>query len=57
MEEIVNLIAQYGFSVVLIAWMIFKDYKFNENILGVLEKIQVILGKLETYHGKEANEE
>jgi hypothetical protein len=23
--------------------MIFKDYKFNENILAVLDKIQVVL--------------
>lgn len=53
MEEIARVISNYGFSVVLLAWMIFKDYKYNENILGVLEKIQVILGKLETWHNAE----
>jgi hypothetical protein len=30
--------------------MIFKDYKFNENILAVLDKMQLVLAKLETWH-------
>lgn len=53
MEEIVNIISNYGFSAVLLAWLIYKDYKFNENILAVLEKIQLVLGKLETWHSAE----
>ena len=53
MEEIANAITNYGFSAILLAWMIFKDYKFNENILGVLDKIQVVLAKLETWHNTE----
>lgn len=53
MEEIAQVVSNYGFSVVLLAWMIYKDYKFNENILGVLEKINVILAKLETWHNAE----
>lgn len=53
MEEIAQVVSNYGFSVVLLAWMIYKDYKFNENILGVLEKINVILAKLETWHSAE----
>lgn len=50
MEEIAQVISNYGFSVVLLAWMIYKDYKFNENILAVLDKINVVLAKLETWH-------
>lgn len=50
MEEIASVISNYGFSVVLLAWMIYKDYKFNENILAVLDKIQIVLAKLETWH-------
>lgn len=50
MEEIAQVVSNYGFSVVLLAWMIYKDYKFNENILAVLDKIQVVLAKLETWH-------
>lgn len=53
MEEIAQAITNYGFSAILLAWMIFKDYKFNENILAVLDKIQVVLAKLETWHNAE----
>lgn len=53
MEEIAQAITNYGFSAILLAWMIFKDYKFNENILAVLDKIQVVLAKLETWHSAE----
>ena len=53
MEELASVIANYGFSVVLLAWMIYKDYKFNDNILVILDKMQVILAKLETWHSKE----
>ncbi len=57
MEEIANVISNYGFSVVLLAWMIYKDYKFNENILAVLDKMQVVLAKLETWHNAEGVKE
>lgn len=53
MEEIAQAITNYGFSAILLAWIIFKDYKFNENILAVLDKIQVVLAKLETWHSAE----
>lgn len=53
MNEIAEAIQNYGFSVILLAWMIYKDYKFNENILAVLDKIQVVLAKLETWHSAE----
>lgn len=56
MEEVAQAISNYGFSVVLLAWMIYKDYKFNENILSVLDKIQVVLTKLETWHSAEGQE-
>lgn len=52
-EEIAQVVSNYGFSVVLLAWMIYKDYKFNENTLAVLDKIQVVLTKLETWHNAE----
>ena len=56
MEEIARVISNYGFSVVLLAWMIYKDYKFNGQILSCLEKINTILTKLETWHSAEVQE-
>lgn len=53
MEAIAQIVSNYGFSVVLLAWMIYKDYKFNENILAVLDKINTVLAKLETWHNAE----
>lgn len=53
MEEIASAITNYGFSAILLAWMIFKDYKFNENILAVLNKMENLLTRLETWHNAE----
>ena len=56
MNEIAQAITNYGFSAILLAWMIYKDYKFNENILGVLNKMEALLTKLETWHSQESGE-
>lgn len=53
MEAIAQAITNYGMSVVLLAWMIYKDYKFNANILTVLDKMTVVLTRLETWHNVE----
>ena len=53
MEAIAEAITNYGFSVVLLAWMIYKDYKFNENILNVLTEVKDVLAELRTWHAKE----
>lgn len=46
MEEIVNLIVTYGMSVVIIAYFLFKDYKFNASITSILSEIKEILAIL-----------
>lgn len=46
MEDMVNLIVSNGMSVVIIAYFLFKDYKFNEQIISVLEKINETLAIL-----------
>lgn len=53
MKEIAQSISNYGFSAILLAWMIYKDYKFNESILAILSKMEVVLAKLETWHSAE----
>lgn len=57
MEEIAQALTNYGFSAVLLAWMIYKDYKFNSSILDVLDKVQQVLAKLETWHTAEGRTE
>lgn len=56
MEEIAQAISNYGFSAILLAWMIFKDYKFNDNILAILNKMETLLTKLETWHSSEVSD-
>ena len=51
MEQIVNLIMSNGLGVVLVGYFIFKDYKFNEQIINVLGEMKEVLTALKTYHG------
>lgn len=53
MEELVNLIVSNGMSVVIIAYFLYKDYKFNDSILKVLGEVKEVLSSLKTYHEKE----
>ena len=45
-DAIVQAVTTNGMGVVLLAYFIYKDYKFNANIINVLDKINVILAKL-----------
>lgn len=53
MEAIAQAITNYGFSVVLLAWMIYKDYKFNDSILAILTEVKEVLAELRTWHNAE----
>lgn len=51
--DLINLIATNGIAVVIIAYFLYKDYKFNGQILNVLGETKEILAVLKTYHAKE----
>lgn len=53
MDEIMQAITNHGFSVVLLAWMIYKDYKFNDSILAILTEVKEVLSELRTWHRAE----
>ena len=53
MENIVQLITTNGMGVVLLAYFLFKDYKFNQKIIDVLDKMNTVLTRLETWHNAE----
>lgn len=46
MNDIVNLIVNSSTSVVVIAYFIFRDYKFNNKLVEYLAKIEQILDEL-----------
>lgn len=56
MENIVNLIMSNGLGVVLVGYFIFKDYKFNEQIITVLGEMKEVLTALKTFHGMNDSE-
>jgi hypothetical protein len=43
MNDIVNLIVNSSVSVVVIAYFIFRDYKFNNKLVEALAKIEQLL--------------
>lgn len=52
-EEMVNLAVNNGMSVIIIAYFLYKDYKFNEQILNVLGEVKEVLSALQTWHQAE----
>lgn len=52
MDQIAQLITNYGFSTILLAWMLFKDFKFNQGISTVLGEIKEVLAQLRATHNK-----
>ena len=46
MNDIVNLIINSSTSVVVIAYFIFRDYKWNNQLIQTLTKIETLLEEL-----------
>ncbi len=51
MNDIVNLIINSSTSVVIIAYFIFRDYKWNNKLVETLTKIETILDDMNTRKG------
>lgn len=46
MEDVVNLIMNNGLAVVIVAYFLFKDYKFNNQIVSLMGEIKEVLSSL-----------
>lgn len=53
MENLVNLIVSNGMSVVIIAYFLYKDYKFNSAITNLLAEIKEVLAVLKSKNNAE----
>lgn len=53
MEDIVNLFVSNGMSVAIIIYFLYKDYKFNDQIISVLTEMKEVLAALQAWHAKE----
>ena len=43
MQDIVNLIVQNGLAVVIVGYFIFKDYKFNGQLVELMGNVNITL--------------
>ena len=50
MNDIVNLIINSSTSVVIIAYFIFRDYKWNNQLISTLTKIEDTLNDIKGYN-------
>lgn len=50
MAQLVEIYGMYGMSAVIIAYFLYKDYKFNEQLLSVLGEVKEVLAELRTWH-------
>ena len=57
LNELVKLAVDNGLTVILVGYFLFKDWKFNEQILAVLGEVKNVLAKLETWHTAESGKE
>lgn len=46
MENVVNLIMNNGMAVVVVAYFLFKDYKFNSQLISLMGEIKETLSFL-----------
>lgn len=52
MENVVNLIMNNGMAVVIVAYFLFKDYKFNNQIVSLMGEIKEVLVSLRAKEGE-----
>ena len=52
MNDIVNLIINSSTSVVIIAYFIYRDYKWNNKLVESLTKIEILLDDINSRGGK-----
>ena len=46
MQEFINLIITNGIAVVIVAYFLFKDYRFNGQIIELMQEIREVLAVL-----------
>ena len=51
--ELVKLAVDNGLTIILVAYFLLKDWKFNESILDVLGEMKEVLAELNTWHARE----
>lgn len=53
LAAVAEMLSTTGFAVVLMAYFLVKDWKFNQSILDVLSEVKDVLTELKTWHKME----
>lgn len=51
MDNFVNMIVTNGMAVVIVAYFLFKDYKFNGQIINLMQEIKEVLAVISKKEG------
>ena len=56
-EQVLEIILNNGMATAIIIYFLYKDYKFNGQIINTLGAIEKVLARLETWHSGEDKKE
>lgn len=48
MKELINMIVTNGVAVVIVAYFLYKDYKFNVQLVELMQEIREVLSIIST---------
>lgn len=52
-DVLVKLIFEHGSALAIIAYFLYKDYRFNGQIIDLLAQVKEVLVELKTWHAAE----
>ena len=52
MKELINMIVTNGVAVVIVAYFLYKDYKFNGQLVELMQEIREVLSIISSKEGK-----
>lgn len=51
MNELINMIVTNGVAVVIVAYFLYKDYKFNGQLIDLMQEIREVLALISKKEG------
>lgn len=51
MNELINMIVTNGVAVVIVAYFLYKDYKFNGQLVNLMQEIKEVLSLISRKEG------
>ena len=48
LQEIINIISTNGIAVIIVAYFVYKDYKFNSQLVSLMDETNKMLSRVST---------